>query len=309
MFQVARSSNLAVEALAGLASVEDFKSVSLRSSSLPLNQSWLPYRPTMLLHVKGRTHVQTRLVAPCFASINRGDCFVLLANQKLFRYVGQFANVIEKTRSKAICGALIENRDLGFTGTREYLINDGKTGTNDRHQREFWQILGRADGEPVAEAGHADEDDLFESCLVDTNMVYEYRDEQLVPVDQCWGALPRVDMLDARKVLVFNFGTEVYVWMGKSAVADDKRAALRLAHELFSAEFDYGQCELNPFSFSLVAGDRSAATLRSVLRTGAKPDWCVLAKVRGPKRMLFIYRILYIHQWRQSESWPPQTIN
>lgn len=280
MFLVARSSNLAVEALAGLASVEDFKSVSLKSSSLPLNQSWLPYKNTMLLHIKGRTHVQTRLVAPCFASINRGDCFVLLANSKLFRYIGQFANVIEKARSKAICAAIVENRDLGFTGSREYLINDGKTGTTDRHQREFWQILGRTEGQEVTDAGHSDEDDLFESCLVDTNMIYEYRDEQLVPIENYWGALPRIEMLDATKVLLFNFGTEVYVWMGKSAKSDAKRAALRLAHEVFASSFDYDMCQLNPFSFSQVAGDRALSEVRGAKNNGVKPDWCILAKVR-----------------------------
>lgn len=279
VFPVARSSNLSVEALAGLASVEDFKSVSLKSSSLPLNQSWLPHKPLMLLHIKGRTHVQTRLVAPCFASINRGDCFVLLANAKLFRYVGQFANIIEKTRSKAICAAILENRDLGCSASREYLINDGKTGTNDRHQREFWQLLGRVDGQEVADAGHADEDDVFESCLVDTNMMYEYRDEQLVPIEQFWGALPRVEMLDSAKVLVFNFGTEVYVWMGKGAKSDAKRAALRLAQELFAAAFDYELCAVNPFSFSHVAGDRDAAAVRGTQRSGATPEWCILAKV------------------------------
>lgn len=233
----------------------------------------------MLLHIKGRTHVQTRLVDPCFASINRGDCFVLLANSKLFRYVGQFANVIEKAKSKAICAAIIENHDLGFNGSREYLINDGKTGTNDRHQREFWQILGRLDGQDVTDAGHSEEDDLFESCLVDTNMIYEYRDEQLVPIEKYWGALPRVEILDTAKVLVFNFGTEVYVWMGKSARSDAKRAALRLAHEVFATSFDYDLCQLNPFSFSQVAGDRASTTTRGSNSNGAKPDWCVLAKV------------------------------
>lgn len=235
----------------------------------------------MLLHIKGRTHVQTRLVAPSFESINRGDCFVLLANSKLFRYVGQFANVIEKARSKAICAAIIENRDLGFTGSREYLINDGKTGTNDRHQREFWQILGRVDGQEVTDAGHSEEDDLFESCLVDTNMIYEYRDEQLVPIEKYWGALPRIDMLDTSKVLVFNFGTEVYVWMGKAAKSDAKRAALRLAQEVFAISFDYDTCQLNPFSFSQVAGDRAITAVRETKHNGLKPDWCILAKVRN----------------------------
>lgn len=260
--------------------MEDFKSVSLKSSAMPLNQSWLPYKPVMLLHIKGRTHIQTRLVEPTYTSINRGDCFILLANKKLYRYVGSFANVIEKSRSKNMCSSILENRDLGFNGTgNEIVINDGKT-NSEKHLKDFWTILGKPDtGYEVAEPGHADEDDLFESCLIETNMMYEYQDEQLVPMERYWGALPRVEMLDPRKVLVLNFGSEVYVWNGKNARSEAKRGALRLAQELFSNSYDYEMCELNPFNYSQIAGDRTTATMRNQVKSGPKPDWCIFAKV------------------------------
>ena len=91
----AGKSHLAAEALAGLASTEDFKSMALKSAAIPIIQSWLPYKPVMLIHIKGRTHVQVRLVEPLFSSINRGDCYLLVTKHKLFRFVGEFANVIE----------------------------------------------------------------------------------------------------------------------------------------------------------------------------------------------------------------------
>lgn len=259
-----------MEALAGLASVEDFKSVNLKSSSLPLNQSWLPYNPKMLLQIKGRTHIQLRLVEPIYTSINHGDCFILIAPNKLYRYIGFYSNFIEQSRCKQICLSILENKDLGCTASREIVINDGIGGS------EFWQLLGKPDDADVAGAGHADEDDLFETCLIETNAVYEFQTDQLLPMERYWGALPRVEMLDPKKVLVFSFGSEVYVWNGKSASSEAKRGALRLAHELFSGSYDYEMCDVNPVNFSQLAGHRKAS---KCCKSGTKPEWCLLAKI------------------------------
>jgi len=75
---VAKHSSLAVEALAGLASKEDFTAVSLKKAASPSNGNMLPYKDVMLLQVKGRRHVQTRLVEPVASSINSGDNYVLV---------------------------------------------------------------------------------------------------------------------------------------------------------------------------------------------------------------------------------------
>ncbi|XP_062129122.1 uncharacterized protein LOC133840938 isoform X4 [Drosophila sulfurigaster albostrigata] len=275
--------NLAAEAIAGLASIEDFKAVALKSSSLPLQQMWLPHKSLMLLHVKGRTHVQTRLVAPNQLSLNRGDCFILVAGAQLFRYVGSFANVIEISRSKKICAAIVENKDLGCTAAQEVILTDGKY-VNERQWRQFWTLLGQPDEQQlqqpeIADCGHADEDDVFESSLIETNKIYEYQDETLVPLDKYWGCIPKVEMLDTRKVLVFDFGSELYVWNGKNAPSDAKRAAMRLAQEHFGATdaADYAQCYLNPLNYAAIVGRRDST--KYAKRTAERPDWCVLGKI------------------------------
>ncbi|KPU77565.1 uncharacterized protein Dana_GF24919, isoform J [Drosophila ananassae] len=275
-----QNANLAAEAIAGLASIEDFKSVALRSSSIPLQQMWLPHKPVMLLHVKGRTHVQTRLVDPVHTSLNRGDCFILVAGAQLFRYVGSFANVIEISRSKKICAAIVENKDLGCTATQEVILTDGKY-VNERQWRQFWQLLGKKedDRSEIADCGHADEDDVFESSLIETNKIYEFQDDGLVPLDKFWGCIPKVDMLDTRKVLVFDFGSELYVWNGKNAPSDAKRAAMRLAQEHFGAEnsADYAQCYLNPLNYACIVGRRE--NTKYAKRTEKRPEWCILGKI------------------------------
>lgn len=77
---VAKNSPMAIEALAGLASQEDFAAIQLRKtaeSTVHLSPM-LPYKELMLLQVKGRRHVQTRLVRPHYTSVNRGDSYVLV---------------------------------------------------------------------------------------------------------------------------------------------------------------------------------------------------------------------------------------
>ncbi|KAL9910395.1 supervillin isoform 7-T7 [Glossina fuscipes fuscipes] len=269
--------SLAAEALAGLASVEDFKSVALKSSTLPLNQMWLPYKPLMLLHIKGRTHVQTRLVEPSYQSLNRGDCFILVTDTLLYRYVGSYANIIEISRSKKICAYILENKDLGCAATAEVILTDGKF-LNENHWKKFWELLNKPEDYQIPDSGHADEDDLFEISLIETNKVYEFQDDALVPYERYWGSIPKVDMLDSRKVLIFDFGSELYVWNGKNASSDAKRAAIKLAQEHFDeGGVDYTKCYLNPMNYSTIVGLRENYNfLKCSNRRG---DWCILGKI------------------------------
>uniref|UniRef100_A0A1Q3F1G4 Putative actin regulatory gelsolin/villin family n=1 Tax=Culex tarsalis TaxID=7177 RepID=A0A1Q3F1G4_CULTA len=301
---IAKTSNLAIEALAGLASLEDFKSVSLKSSALPLNQSFVPYRPLMLLQVKGRRHVQTRLVEPVARSINRGDCFVLVTPDRLFAFNGALANVIERSRAKEICDVIVRDKDLGCGAAGVVVINDGKFGgATERQQREFWKLLGRGqedEGTGVCEAGHADEDELVESCLIETTKVYEFGDDTLVPLEEYWGAAPKIGMLDARKILVFDFGSELYIWNGKNAGSEAKRAAIKLAQEMFAQEYSYEMCALSPVNFAEVSGDRQRDVRRVAKAGSVRPEWCLIAKVtQHMETVLFRQKFL---------DWPDITV-
>ncbi|XP_075160684.1 supervillin isoform X3 [Haematobia irritans] len=269
--------NLAAEAIAGLASVEDFKSVSLKSSSLPLIQMWVPHKSVMLLHVKGRTHVQTRLVEPSYQSLNRGDCFILINGAHLYRYVGSYANIIEISRSKKICASILENKDLGCTATSEVILTDGKF-MNEHHWKTFWDILGKPESYIIPDSGHADEDDLFEASLIETNKVYEFQDDSLVPYEKYWGCIPKVEMLDTKKVLIFDFGSEMYVWNGKNASTDSKRAAIKLAQEHYEdAIVDYSKCYVNPMNYASIVGARESYSFPK--RSDKRGDWCILGKI------------------------------
>jgi len=60
--------------------------------------------------------------------------------------------------------------------------------------------------------------------------------ETLIPVDQAWGAAPKHAWLTPKKVFVFDFGHEAYVWNGRDASADARRAGANLLKKVWAEE-------------------------------------------------------------------------
>jgi len=95
---VSRGTTLAAEALAGLASTEDYSAINLKKPMA----SPVQYPDTMLLRMKGRRHVETRLVEPVPSSVNSGDCYILVQRNMAAQYFGELSNVVEKARAKEV---------------------------------------------------------------------------------------------------------------------------------------------------------------------------------------------------------------
>ncbi|CAH2039431.1 unnamed protein product, partial [Iphiclides podalirius] len=272
---------LAAEALAALASKEDFSSVALRSASsanIPSHGT----KPLMLLHVKGRRRVQTRLVEPVHANVNRGDCFLLVTPDQVFLYIGLYANVIERNRSTDIALHIHNTKDLGCKNSMGVIKIDEQTKNySNKHWNQFWSLLrvteGVEDYKPV-EAGHADEDEIFESCIVQTNMCYEVADDELVPIKEYWGQVPRIAMLHQTKIIVFDFGSEMYIWFGKNVPLESRRRAAQLAQELYDDGYNYEECHVNPLNAAVYQGAREEST-PLVKASKSRPEWTILSKV------------------------------
>ncbi|KAG5332314.1 SVIL protein, partial [Acromyrmex heyeri] len=287
-----KSSSFAVEALAGLASTEDFSTVTLRNvseTSVSTNKLQ-PYKNIMLILVKGRRHVQVRLVEPIAESINHGDSYILVTksenrtyNTLVFNYIGKYSNIIEKTRAAEIALSIQQRKDLGCQAVEVITINDDKLTCSRNQVLKFWSYLGVVDSEKlnVIEAGHPDEDELYESAIIDTNMVYELKDEQLVLHEKFWGTLPKIEMLNKNKILVFDFGTEMYIWSGKGISADKKKLATQLATEMWNNGYDYSEYTACPINAAHMIGNRNSDSCTSPSAKFAKsrPEWCLLAKL------------------------------
>ncbi|XP_061665830.1 supervillin isoform X2 [Syngnathoides biaculeatus] len=248
--RMAKHSNLADVALAGLASKENFRKVNLRSvksTDVVTNNSALPYHKLMLIRIKGRRHVQVRLVEPTSKSLNSGDCFLLITPKHCFMWSGEFANVIEKAKASEMASFVQAKRDLGCKACQVTVLEEG-INTDSKWAKEFWTLLGGKS--PYRGAGEPEEDELYESGVLDSNGVYRLQGEKLVPHEDAWASIPSVTLLDSKEVLVFDFGGEVYVWTGKDVPLGDRKVAVKLGKQLYSGSYDYSNCRVNPLDAS-----------------------------------------------------------
>ncbi|XP_045145999.1 supervillin isoform X3 [Echinops telfairi] len=270
--KLSSNSNFSEVTLAGLASKENFSSVSLRSVNLTeqnSNNSAVPYKKLMLLQVKGRRHVQTRLVEPRASSLNSGDCFLLLSPHYCFLWVGEFANVIEKAKASELATLIQTKRELGCRATYIQTIEEG-INTHTHAAKDFWKLLGGQTS--YQSAGDPKEDELYEAAIIETNCVYRLTEDKLVPDDDYWGKIPKCSLLQPKEVLVFDFGSEVYVWHGKEVTLAQRKVAFQLAKHLWNGTFDYENCDINP----LDPGECNPLIPR---KGQGRPDWAIFGRL------------------------------
>ena len=115
----------------------------------------------------------------------------------------------------------------------------------------------------------------------DLNLVWSVdpATNQLIPVESFWGSAPRHEVLqDPNRVLVFDFGSEVYVWNGRSAPFDVRRLGVKLAKDLW----EQGLEETSPVpGHPLIPGEDVK-----------RPDWSLLGKVIISYEINFDFSVL-----------------
>uniref|UniRef100_W5KFR5 Supervillin d n=1 Tax=Astyanax mexicanus TaxID=7994 RepID=W5KFR5_ASTMX len=270
--RMAKHSRLADCALAGLASKENFRKVSLRSiksTEVVTNNSAVPFHKLMLIQIKGRRHVQVRLVEPTASSLNSGDCFLLITPKHCFLWCGEFANVIEKAKGSEMAQYVQAKRDLGCKAPQVTVLEEG-INTDNRFAKEFWNLLGgqteyRAAGEP-------EEDELYESAIVESNGVYRLVEDKLVPYEEVWASIPSVTMLNSKEALVLDFGSEVYVWTGKDVALSDRKVVMQLGKLLWSGAYDYTTCRVNPL-------DPFSSNKDIPMQGEGRPGWALFGRL------------------------------
>uniref|UniRef100_A0A3B4B2D0 HP domain-containing protein n=1 Tax=Periophthalmus magnuspinnatus TaxID=409849 RepID=A0A3B4B2D0_9GOBI len=296
----AKHSNLSDVALAGLASKENFRKVSLRSvksTEVVTNNSALPFNKLMLIRIK-RRHVQVRLMEPTARSLNSGDCFLLITPKHCFMWSGEFANVIEKAKASEMASFVQAKRDLGCKAPQVTLLEEG-INTEGRSAKEFWTLLG---GKEQYRAGEPEEDELYESGVVDSIGVYRLQGDKLVPHEDAWAAIPSVSLLDSKEVLVFDFGSEVYVWHGKDVSLGDRKVAVKLGKQLYSGSYDYSNCRVNPLDAS--------CTNKDVPKGESRPSWALFGRLsEHNETALFREKFLDWAEKKKDESAPPEEIS
>uniref|UniRef100_A0A2K6UQ58 Supervillin n=1 Tax=Saimiri boliviensis boliviensis TaxID=39432 RepID=A0A2K6UQ58_SAIBB len=214
--------------LAGLASKENFSSVSLRSVNLTeqnSNNSAVPYKRLMLLQIKG--------ISEQLGPVTQGPW------------------------------------ELGCRATYIQTIEEG-INTHTHAAKDFWKLLGGQTS--YQSAGDPKEDELYEAAIIETNCIYRLMDDKLVPDDDYWGKIPKCSLLQPKEVLVFDFGSEVYVWHGKEVTLAQRKIAFQLAKHLWNGTFDYENCDINP----LDPGECNPLIPR---KGQGRPEWAIFGRL------------------------------
>ncbi|XP_033114401.1 supervillin-like isoform X2 [Anneissia japonica] len=255
--------------LAYFTSRMDLKRVSLRKTGdvRAVEGLMLPYKDLMLMQIKGRKSVQARLVEPIAKSLNSGDCFVLVTSKQIFCWQGEYANILEKSKAADFAQYTLTKKDLGCKATEVHVIQENKTKFG-RPVREFFKLLGGEDS--YDDVRGAEEDEIQEIYINETNMIYRLKNEQLQPYKDYWEQIPKYEMFNSNEILVFDFGAELYLWQGRCTSAEDRKLGLKLSQLLWEQGYDYSDYDINPIFPSDPEKSKKGKS---------RPDWALFAKM------------------------------
>ncbi|XP_073713197.1 supervillin isoform X3 [Misgurnus anguillicaudatus] len=227
----------------------------------------VPYNNLMLIQVKGWRHVQVRLVEPVSRSLNSGDCFLLVTPSHCFLWTGKFCNTIEREKASETASWVVSQRDLGCQATGIIHLDEG-VNTDSVHAEEFWKLLGGQTQYKGPDG--ADDDEHYEKAISESNCIYKLQGDRLIPHEQAWASIPHLSLLDSSQTLLFDFGSELYLWHGKDVGPSERKLALQLAQQVWDGAYDYSTCRINPL-------DPSGGN--NLMQGTGRPDWAIFGRV------------------------------
>jgi len=161
-----------------------------------------------LFHVKGRSEIDTRAVqvAEKAASLNSGDCFVLLTPDVMYVWQGEGANDVEQKTAHGIADMMKGKRSM--ENVKEGSEPEG-----------FWSALG---GQGEYSKAKESEDAIHEPRLFRlTCNVGHFHVEEIFNFVQ--------DDLINDDVMMLDVYTEIFLWVGEEASKQEKDESMKTA--------------------------------------------------------------------------------
>uniref|UniRef100_A0A0R3RS89 HP domain-containing protein n=1 Tax=Elaeophora elaphi TaxID=1147741 RepID=A0A0R3RS89_9BILA len=263
----------------GLQSKVNYSAVKLKKRELKS-----PYPELMLIRVKGDKNMDVRLVAPKYTSVHAYAVFILITPKQLFLYHGKYSSLLERSKAAIIVTSICEkNGELGCSAKRFENVHEGVS------IDVFWRLLGLDDGEceTVTSEEYVPDSLLalsepFESIAAQVNGIYEvdeHYDVQRISSRQ----LPKFSFLHPSKNLIFDFGSEIYVWVGRNANRVGTQYAVAYAETLRTKSLNIAS-GLD----RMILGDNFDMI---------RPTWCLLIKLtQGLNDSLFQHKF---HDWQE----------
>ncbi|KAK7174566.1 hypothetical protein R3I93_001696 [Phoxinus phoxinus] len=239
------------------------------TSSGKVSRPIVPYNKLMLIQVKGWRQVQVRLVEPVSHSLNSGDCFLLVTPSHCFLWTGKLSNTIEREKASEMASCIVTQRDMGCQATGVVHLDEG-VNTDSLQAAEFWNLLG---GQTQYKGPDStDDDEHYERAISESNCIYRLQGDRLSPHEQAWAAVPHLTLLNSSQTLLFDFGSELYLWHGTDVGPSERKLALQLAQQVWDGAYDYSNCRINPL-------DPSGGSAHIPKQGTGRPDWALFGRV------------------------------
>jgi gelsolin len=162
-----------------------------------------------LLHLKGTKNVVSRQVPLHVGSLNSGDVFIIDAGKDVYLFEGKDAGAMERVKGAELTKA-IASEHAGA------IVHNVKEGDDNA---AFWKLLGgKGDIAPATPDTDAKPEKRLLRLSDETGKMQMI---ELKPVSR--------KALDTKDAFVLDAGTEIFVWVGKNASAEERYRAIGYA--------------------------------------------------------------------------------
>ncbi|GCB69103.1 hypothetical protein scyTo_0005420 [Scyliorhinus torazame] len=172
-----------------------------------------------LLHLKGRRVVRALEVPLSWDSFNMGDCFIIDLGNEIFQWCGSKCNLFERLKATNVSKGIRDNERSGRASLRVVLgpkpdlpegtADDFRADASNRKLAKLYKVSNAAGGE-------------VQISLVSAENPFKQ------------------SMLESEDSFILDNGSngQIFVWKGKKANPDERKAALKAAED-FITKMDY----------------------------------------------------------------------
>eukprot|EP01080_Neovahlkampfia_damariscottae_P006648 gene6648-10813_t len=189
----------------------------------------------MLIQVKGKKRIRSRVVLFSIESLNSSDVFVLDAGMKIYQWNGKKSSKFKRARGLDVTTNLRVKERSG--NAKAFIMDEGKDEDSTMF-KEFWKLL---TGQPKIQEVPLDNgitDQEEEETIDKQTFLYKITfqngkcNSMMVSTNQ----LMSKDILTSDAVFVLDCFYEIHVWEGKNSDSESKKMAKQMAMKFESLE-------------------------------------------------------------------------